>query len=275
MRPAGKLLIIGGAIDLGQPHPMEKTNKNFVRFEILNKLRIIDHNRIEIITTGSEIQDEIKIIYEIAFKELGVLCPGFIPINTPDEALNPDYLDRISQATAVFFTGGDQNRIVNILKNTIIIDIIKNRYLTEPDFLIAGTSAGAMAMCSLMITTGGFCESLIASDLKISEGLGILDDCIVDTHFIKRGRFSRLAHAIIINQDKLGIGLGEDTALIIENGDMAECNGSGMVVIIDGQHIDKTNINSASANEPIFVENIKVDILVKGSKFSIKKRAMI
>lgn len=114
----------------------------------------------------------------------------------------------------------------------------------------------------------------MARDLKTSSGLGFLQNCIIDTHFIKRGRFARLAHAIIINPDQLGVGLGEDTALIIKNGSEAECRGSGMVVIIDGKSIRQTNITTVKEDEAVYVENLKVHLLVKNCRFSIKTRKL-
>lgn len=164
--------------------------------------------------------------------------------------------------------------MATILGGTDLIDSIRQRYIDDEHFIVAGTSAGAMVMSSIMITEGGVEEALIDEDLKTSSGFGFLQHCIVDTHFIKRGRFGRLAHAIIIHPEQLGVGLGEDTALIIRNGSEAECRGSGMVVIIDGRLMRQTNISSALPGEPVFVENLKVHLLVKGCRFSIKTRKL-
>jgi len=276
MQPKGKLLIIGGAEDLGEKqHPMEEKNKEFERFEILKELLPKSKkSRIEIITTGSKIQAHVKKIYQKAFHKIGYSHPGFIPIKDRLGAHDARYIERVKKAAAIFFTGGDQFRLSTILGGTKIIDIIKHRYKHDRNFIVAGTSAGAMAMATIMITEGGLEEALIGKDLKTSSGLGLLRDCVIDTHFIKRGRFSRLAHAIIINPDQLGIGLGEDTALIIKNGTHAECRGSGMVVIIDGRYIQQTNISLVESNEPVYVENLRVHLLVKGCKFSIKTRKL-
>ena len=149
---------------------------------------------------------------------------------------------------------------------------IRDKYEHDKDFVVAGTSAGAMAMSKVMIYEGGVHEAILKNDLKITTGMGIFDTCIIDTHFIKRGRFGRLAHAITMNPESLGIGLGEDTALIIKNGFDAECRGSGMVVIIDGNQIEQTNITEIEDGSSIFVENLRVHLLAKGSKFSIKDR---
>lgn len=276
--PKGKLLLIGGAEYTGDEDietKEEQFNRELGRYEIIRELIPKTKNKkIEVITTGSQIQEEVKKRYQRAFHRVGYSHPGFIPIKDKIEAHDEKYLERIKHADTVFFTGGDQFRLSTILGGTPIIDLIKDKYNHDKNFLVAGTSAGAMAMSTIMITEGGTEEALFGRDLKTSSGLGIIQNCIIDTHFIKRGRFGRLAHAVITNPDQLGIGLGEDTALIITNGSSAECRGSGMVVIIDGRNIGQTNITSVEATEPVFVENFVVHLLVKGCRFSIKTRKL-
>lgn len=276
MRPKGKLLIIGGAEDkVGEPPDIKEQMKEFTRYKILSELLPHEKDRkIEIITTGSEVQEEVKKTYQKVFHEIGFSNLGFIPIKERTEARKKSYLARVEEAAVIFFTGGDQFRLSTILGGTPIVDIIKRRYLEEQNFIVAGTSAGAMVMSSVMITSGDLTEALIYRNLSTSSGLGFLPSCIIDTHFIKRGRFGRLAHAIIMNPEQLGIGLGEDTALIIKNGSDAECSGSGMVVIVDGRYINQTNINNVDEGEPVFVENLKVHLLVKGCYFSIDTRKL-
>jgi cyanophycinase len=275
MMPKAKLLIIGGAEDKGSEPPDDlEQRKEFTRYEILSELLPPSNKKIEVITTGSEIQDEVKKIYQKVFHNMGYNNIGFLPIKKRSEARTNDYLKRVEAAGAIFFTGGDQFRLSTILGGTPIVDIIKERYQMDSEFIIAGTSAGAMVMATVMITGGGLSEALRYRNLLTSSGLGILQSCIIDTHFIKRGRFSRLAHAIIMNPDQLGVGLGEDTALVIRNGSDAECYGSGMVVIIDGRNIDQTNITDVEEGEPVFVENLRVHLLVKGCQFSIANRSL-
>jgi cyanophycinase len=110
------------------------------------------------------------------------------------------------------------------------------------------------------------------NDIKIGKGFNFIDNVIVDTHFVIRGRFARLAHAVSLNPSCLGIGLGEDTALTISNGNEAECTGSGMVIIIDGKEISKTNSTTVDECTPIIIENLKVHILSEGSKFLLTER---
>jgi cyanophycinase len=276
MTPKGKLLIIGGAEDkVGEPPDIIEQSKEFTRYEILRELLPHSSNKkIEIVTTGSEVQEEVKKTYQKVFHELGYGNVDFIPIKQRAETTKKDYLTRAEEAGAVFFTGGDQFRLSTILGGTVFFDIIKARYYKDSEFIVAGTSAGAMVMSSVMIMAGGLTEALIYRNLSTSSGLGLLPSCIIDTHFIKRGRFGRLAHAIIMNPEQLGVGLGEDTALIIKNGSHAECRGSGMVVIIDGRNINQTNITNVTEGETVFVENLKVHLLIKGCHFHIDKREL-
>jgi cyanophycinase len=277
MTPKGTLLLIGGAEDKGEGKTdMEKQNKEFEKFEILNDLLPGNDSKkkIEIITTASSMPEEMEKMYNEAFKKIGFRDIGFISIQDKKEARDPKLCDRLVKAHAVMFSGGDQFKLSAILGGTDCIDVIKERYHEDKDFIVAGTSAGAMVMSKIMIYQGGVNEAILKDDLKITSGLGIFDTCIIDTHFIARGRFGRLAHAIIMNPESLGIGLGEDTALIIRKGFEAECRGSGMVVIIDGNEILQTNITEIEDNEPIFVENLKVHLLAKGNKFSIRERKM-
>ena len=277
MKPKGNLLIIGGAEDkVGQPPDIKEQMKEFHRYEILSELLPNSkHKKIEIITTASEVQEEVIKTYEKVFQAIGYNHVGFIPIKERNQAQEKEYIGRVEKAGAVFFTGGDQFRLSTILGGTPVVEMIKYRYLHDQDFTVAGTSAGAMVMSAVMITEGGLTEALVYRNISLSSGFGFIDGCIIDTHFIKRGRFGRLAHAIIMSPEQLGIGLGEDTALIIKNGSDAECRGSGMVVIIDGRYIHQTNIATAVEGEAIFVENLKVHLLVKGCRFSIKTRKLV
>ncbi|HYE54755.1 MAG TPA: cyanophycinase [Chitinophagaceae bacterium] len=275
MDPKGKLLIIGGAEDKGNNGTdMEGKNKDFQQFQILRELLPTKNGKkkIEIITTASSMPEEMEKTYKEAFKKIGYPEIGFLNIKDKQEARDPKLVARVEKAHAAFFTGGDQFKLSTILGGTDLVSMIKERYYHDSDFVLAGTSAGAMVMSKIMIYEGGVTEAILKNDMKLTAGLGFFDTCIIDTHFIRRGRFGRLAHAITMNPEALGIGLGEDTAMIIEKGDRATCRGSGMVVIIDGSEIEQTNITNADDDTPIFVESLKVHLLCDAVVFSIKER---
>lgn len=277
MVPKGTLMIIGGAEDKGDGDmAIATTNAQYDHMEILKKLLSSNHTnaRIEVITTASNIAEEVKKMYEKAFSKIGYKNIGFMDIQDKMEAREKRYSDRIEHAHTVLFSGGDQFKIATILGGTPIVDAILKKYREDKHFIVAGTSAGAMVLSHIMIQGGGRYEALFGSDLRTSSGLGLIDNCIIDTHFIKRGRFGRLAQAVIVNPGQLGIGLGEDTALIIKKGHQAECFGSGMVVIIDGSGIKQTNINTVGDSLPIYVENLKVHLLVRNCQFDISENKL-
>lgn len=274
MIPKGTLLIIGGAEDTGDDTlEMERKNREFKHFEIL-KLLLKGEKKMEIITTGSEKQEDVKKKYQQTFAKLGFKNTGYIPIADKNDARLETYIKRIEMADAIFFSGGDQFRLSTILGGTPVMDVLLNRYHTDKNLIVAGTSAGAMVMSKIMIREGGTNEALLKNDTTTTSGFGLMEHCIVDTHFIQRGRFGRLAHAVIMNPNQLGVGLGVDTALIVKNGKDAECLGSGMVVIIDGSGIGQTNISDVEEDQTVFVENLKVHLLVKGCRFNLKTRTL-
>jgi cyanophycinase len=276
MRPKGKLLIIGGAEDKGpiRVRPAIKLkNKEYVDFEILSKLiPETDHesNRIEVITTASQEPLKTGSAYIRAFRKAGFKNTGHINIDNKEELKNPSHVERVKKAHAVFFSGGDQFRLSTILLGSELLECIRQRYLEDEKFILAGTSAGAMAMGDLMIYHADNNEVMLKGHVKITNGFNILQNCVVDTHFVKRGRFGRLAQALIMNNGYLGVGLGEDTALLITEGNEAECLGSGSVVIIDASDVKYTNIHEIEDNYPIGVENLKVHLLKRGNVFMLK-----
>ncbi|MDZ4665870.1 MAG: cyanophycinase [Bacteroidota bacterium] len=283
MIPKGKLIIIGGHEDksvAGESLTVikRKGSKPHPHFEILASLisKIPRaHHIIEIIATASSIPQEMEEMYRKAYKAAGFTQVGFIRIENEIEANDILNIKRIEYCHAVFFTGGDQSRLTTTLNETAVLETIKKKYLVDEHFIIAGTSAGAMSIPKTIIARGIIREALMKNDIKISKGFNLISDIIVDTHFIKRGRFARLAHAVALNPLLLGIGLGEDTALIILNGNEAQCLGSGMVIIIDGSNIGKTNIKKVDSSTPIIIENLKVHILSESSTFLLKERELL
>ncbi|MDJ1505903.1 cyanophycinase [Xanthocytophaga agilis] len=279
--PKGKLLIIGGAEDIGDPQKLscaQEESRNFQSFEVLQEL-LPDNSkadyRIEVITTASEEPNEMGKKYQKAFERANISNVGIIHISNREEANAPATIKRIEKASAVFFSGGDQFRLSTILGSSQLMEVITRKYIREPGFIVGGTSAGAMAISSVMIYEGDSHKALLKGTVKISSGLGLIDHCIIDTHFINRGRFGRLAESIITNPACIGLGLGEDTALVIYDGNKAECCGSGMVVVIDSKELGHTNIAYVEKGTPLSAENLTVHLLTKGNGFSLKERKFI
>ncbi|MCE3260155.1 MAG: cyanophycinase [Bacteroidetes bacterium] len=276
--PKGKLLIIGGAEDKGKGEEPDifKRNRDYEHQEILRQLVPANKKKtIEIVTTASSAPDEVSKSYKKAFERMGVKSVAFMNMGNNYDGKNPRFIARIKKAHAVLFSGGDQFRLSTIMGNTDVLAAIHDRYMNDKDFIVAGTSAGAAAAGTLMMYEGENNEAMLKGAVKISSGLGLINGCLIDTHFIKRGRFGRLAEAIIMNPACIGVGLGEDTALMIEKGNIAKCLGSGMVVIIDGKEVGHTNIAYAKDDTPLCIENLKVHLLCRGCGFKFKEREFL
>ena len=277
MMPKGKLIIIGGALDKGSftentfADQVEE-NLNFFEKGILK--RIIDESkyqkdsRIEIVPTASKIPDLVGVEYARAFGYLGAENVGVLNIENREEALSLAALDRIAVADVIFFTGGDQLRLTSIFGGTLIHDLLLKKYLEE-DFLYVGTSAGAACASKNMIYQGSSREALLKGEIKITSGLGFMDHVIIDTHFVQRGRIGRLFQAVVGNPKTLGIGLGEDTGLLIKNGDSMEALGSGLVIIVDGRQIIDTNITDVELGEPISIKNFVVHVMSQADVYCL------
>jgi cyanophycinase len=276
--PKGKLLLIGGSEDKddGQ-NSMEDKNRDFKQFEILETLLPKNGKQhIEIITTASSVPSEIQKMYEKAFTKIGFEKVGFISMGNNYDACNPKFVERITKSHAVLFSGGDQFRLSAILGNTDVLTAIQRKYLDDKDFIVAGTSAGAMAAGKIMLIEGKEAgDALLKGNVEVSSGLGFIDSCLIDTHFHERGRFGRLAQAVLINPTCNGVGLCEDTALLIHKGREAECLGSGTITIIDPSYVKHTNIAYAEEDTPLCIQNLRVHILHKGNKFRMDTRRFI
>lgn len=281
-KPKGILIAIGGAVDKGTGSDDDKNNsenlvEKFLEEGILKRLLeelSSKTNRVEIITTASLIPEEIGQHYVDAFNRLGNDNIGVIHIKKRKDTLNLEYLDRIQKAEGVLFTGGNQLRLTTIFGGTELLNVMLSRYQNE-HFILAGTSAGAMAMSTTMIFGGSSTEALLKGEVKLSRGFGFIEDVTFDTHFIKRGRFGRLCQTIAINLTGIGIGLGEDTGLLITEGNHMEAIGSGLVMIVEGGNIKYTNIVDIENGEPISIENLTVHVLSKGHNYILSERRMV
>lgn len=281
-KPKGILIAIGGAVDKGTGSDDDKNNSENLVEKFLEKgilKRLLEElssktNRVEIITTASLIPEEIGQHYVDAFNRLGNDNIGVIHIKKRKDTLNLEYLDRIQKAEGVLFTGGNQLRLTTIFGGTELLNVMLSRYQNE-HFIVAGTSAGAMAMSTTMIFGGSSTEALLKGEVKLSRGFGFIEDVTFDTHFIKRGRFGRLCQTIAINLTGIGIGLGEDTGLLITEGNHMEAIGSGLVMIVEGGNIKYTNIVDIENGEPISIENLTVHVLSKGHNYILSERRMV
>ena len=278
--PKGKLIAIGGAEDKGgdsETGVIHRNNLNFFELQILR--RVVEeaggiNARIEIITTASTIPYEVGENYMNAFGKIGCVNVGVMHIRNRQDTANPEYIERIKVCDAVMFSGGNQLRLSVTDGGTEFLSIMKKRYMEE-NFLVAGTSAGAMAMSKTMIYEGNATRAHLKGEVKMTSGLGFIDSIIIDSHFEKRGRFGRLVQAVATNPSSIGIGLGEDTGMLITEGNKMEAIGSGLVVIIDGHDILHSNIADIPDGNPVSIENLKVHFCEKGNGYIINERKFL
>ena len=278
--PKGKLIIIGGSVDKGSfsltPENLPKSLKFFEK-GILK--RIIDESakgsasRIEIITTASSIPVEVGEEYIEAFKNLHVTNTNVLDIKSREDANDPANIERLRNADVVMFTGGDQLRLTSIFGGTAFHHMLLERYENE-HFIISGTSAGAAASSNNMIYQGSSSEALLKGEVKITGGLGFINNVIIDTHFVQRGRIGRLMYACASNPINLGIGLGEDTGLLITHGNQMEAIGSGIVILVDATHMRHTNITDVEMGEPVSIDNLTVHVISYGDHFDLKTKRL-
>lgn len=279
MTPKGKLIIIGGAVDKGsftESNFTDNVEKNLNFFEKGILKRIIDESKnglsskIEIIPTASKVPNQVGPEYAKAFQYLGANNVDVLNIEKREEALSEESFNRIKNADVIFFTGGDQLRLTSIIGGTPMHDLILQKY-QDDEFIYVGTSAGAASASKSMIYQGSSHEALLKGEIKITSGLGLIDHVVVDTHFVQRGRIGRLFQAVVSNPKTLGIGLGEDTGLLITDGNEMEALGSGLVILVDGRNISDTNITDVNIGEPISIKNLVVHVMSKSDKYLLKE----
>jgi len=269
----GTLIPIGGNEDKGSESG-EQYNLEYIEDGILS--RVVRESggtkaSIVVIPTASSIPKEVSKNYVMAFEKLGCYNVEVIDIRKREESEHKANIKLIEQADCIMFSGGDQSKITRKIGDTSIHAILKERFKSE-EIVIAGTSAGAMCMSEEMITGGNSQESLFKGTVGMSKGMGFISNLIIDSHFIKRGRFGRLAESVAIFPSIIGVGLAEDTGLVIKNSETFEIIGSGMVIIFDPRNLKHNNENVLEIGTPMSLVNLKVHVLTNGDRFNITKR---
>lgn len=278
--PKGTLIPIGGAEDKGtdlEEGVIKRDRLNFFEIgilkSVLNQIPQKNNPNIILITTASQIPDEVAENYLDAFEKLECTNVTHLRIRNRNEVDKSENLQALRDCDGIMMSGGNQMRLTTIYGGSEFLRMMKERYRGEDGFVIAGTSAGAMAMSSTMIAEGSASSAHQKGEVKLTVGLGFVRNLIIDSHFIQRGRFTRLAQAVGTNPGAIGVGLGEDTGVIIKHGQEMEIIGSGSVTLIDGYNVRHNNIADIGQGKTISVENLVVHIMERGNKYFIKERA--
>ena len=266
----GVLIPIGGNEDKGDD---ENYTLDFIEEGILSQVVAESGGKqslIVVIPTASSIPKKVSENYIKAFKKLGCNNIRILDIRTAEESEKPENLELVKNANCIMFSGGNQSSIVNSIAGTKMHVLLEQKY-KEEKFVIAGTSAGAMAMSHEMIAGGSSADALLKGSVKMRKGLGFISELIIDSHFIRRGRFGRLAEAMASLPHLIGIGLSEDTGLVIKNGKFSVI-GSGMVVLFDPSKLTHNFYNVLDKGFPMSMSNLIVHILANGDQFTLKDR---
>ncbi len=256
----GALIAIGGA--------EAKIGDMVVLNRILSEAQ---GHKVHVISTATSFPEDTKKKYEDAFHLLGVDNIAVSHINSRAQANDPLICKQILDADILFFSGGDQLRLTFNLAGTAALDAIKQAH--ENGAVIAGTSAGAAVMSSVMLYGGSVEKAIHKGEIKTTAGLGFLKESIVDTHFMQRGRLPRLFNVLATNPAILGIGIDEDTALIVR-GNISEVIGSGVVTFVDGTDIE-SDILDKDIGQEFTISNMNVLTVAAGERYDLQSRAKI
>jgi cyanophycinase len=259
----GSLVIIGG-------HE-EKEGRALILREVARRA---GKGKLVVATLASEEPEEMWRDYERAFTALGVRRLEHLDVSSREALLRDGQPDVLDGASVVFFTGGGQLRITTMFGGTQLCERIQEFY--RRGGTIAGTSAGASVMSDTMLVSGSGDEShRIGTSLQMAPGLGYIQDTIIDQHFAERGRIGRLLGAVARNPRLLGLGLDENTAIVVEEELRFRVIGEGAVYVVDGRGLTATNLTEEDEDRAMSVFNVRLHVLSQGDEYDLQTREPI
>ncbi|MCW5848687.1 MAG: cyanophycinase [Anaerolineae bacterium] len=259
--PRGPLVVIGGAEDkLG---------------DRLILRRFVDlagggAARIAVLPVASSFSVEVAGRYEHLFRDLGASHVETVDVAVREEALHADRARPLDEATGIFLTGGNQLKIATLLGGTPIATTLRRRHAAG--VVVGGTSAGASALSQHMIAFGRGGPSPTQRMVSLSPGLGLTNRVVIDQHFRQRDRIGRLMAAVAFNPFLIGVGVDEDTAMILDHRNLVEVVGRHSVTFVDGADITYTDIHQVKQHANVAVYNLRVHVLTHGQRFDLVAR---
>jgi cyanophycinase len=206
--------------------------------------------------------------YEQVFRDIGAGRVTVMDFDTRRDCQEPGRLERIEQASGIFFTGGNQLRLTTLLGGTPVAKLIRLR--NARGVTVGGTSAGASILSEHMIASGDEGSTVVAGSVRLAPGLGLTNRFIIDQHFRQRDRFGRLLAALAYNPFAIGIGLDEDTAAFIGADETVEVEGSGGVTIVDGSELSYSSVDAAEDGQPVCMLGLRLHVLVAGATYNLQ-----
>ena len=258
----GPLLAIGGAEDKSRDRV------------ILRRFLDLSGNgtaRIAVIPTASSIPDAGE-RYRSVFEDLGANEVEVLNIGDRAQADDAGVTQVIEQATGVFMTGGNQVRLASILGGTRVASTLETQH--RDGLTIAGTSAGASVMSTVMVAGGHSGPTPRRKMVQMSRGLGFIDSVIIDQHFTERNRVSRLVAMVSYNPGLIGIGIDEDTAALFTPEGIIEVIGRGSVLIVDGSRMH-TDIYEVRGKTPPTIANAVIHFVAEGGQYDLEAKNVV
>lgn len=258
----GHLLVIGGAED---KYNERRILKKFLELAGGKDAEVL------IVPVASDYPEFAADVYTQAFRNLGVANPRVLRATSRQDVVNADHEKLLAGVTGIIMTGGDQMRLVSLLGGTKLAEKIR-KMVRETEVVLAGTSAGAAAMSTSMIVRGEPSSHPHKNAVRLSPGLGFLKNIIIDQHFSERGRISRLITAVSFNPYNLGIGIDENTAIILDGKGILEVYGAGSTTIVDGSQITFNEIAEVADNESFSVCGVQFHVMREGLVYNYLDR---
>jgi cyanophycinase len=256
----------GWIVPIGGAENKENDQHILERFVTVSGGRDAD---LVVIPTASKLR-ETGPRYEKLFRDLGAARVTTMDFDTRRDCHEPSRLERIEQATGIFFTGGNQLRLTTLLGGTPVAKLVRTR--NAQGVTVGGTSAGASILSEHMIAFGDEGSSVVSGSVRLAPGLGLTNRFIIDQHFTQRDRLGRLLTALAYNPFAVGIGLDEDTAAFIGPDETVEVEGSGGVTVVDASDVTYSSMDSVSEGQPVCMLGLRLHILVAGATFNLHSR---
>jgi len=260
----GFVVAIGGAED--------KTSELEVLRRVF-RLAPADRNVVGVLTTASGIPDEVFPAYDHAFRRLGAAEVHHLNVRDRNDARSKANVDTVAHCGTIFLSGGDQLRLTNTLGGSPVLEAIRARYAAGA--VVAGTSAGAAAMSATMIYNGSAADALHKGAVNMSSGLAFVEGVVIDSHFLERGRITRLMEVGATNPEYIGVGLGEDAGVIVHDGRILEAIGTGHVIVVDSSDLRSSNVAEISDGAPVAVEHVVMHALIRGCGYDVRERRFL
>jgi cyanophycinase len=228
--------------------------------------------RIAVVSSASSLAVEVVEVYRTVFTALGAREVISLRPESRAQAREPDLIESLRTVSAIFMTGGNQLKLSSLITGTAFGDAIQEAY--QRGVVVGGTSAGASILAEHMIAFGAGGSTPKQRMSQLSAGLGLLRGVVIDQHFEQRNRYGRLLSLVAQSPSLLGLGIDEDTAAVIHDGDRLEVIGRGAVTIVDGEDV-VSNAFAAKRTTPLLVSGVVIHVLPAGSQFDLTSRTLI